>query len=66
MQTMGQGDVLQSTLLFRRGDSAENSSADIQKRLPQLAEEMSSIDLNKEQYGLTLDLEVAETVHNME
>ena len=27
---------------------------------------MSSIDLNREQYGLTLELEVAETLYNME
>ena len=43
-----------------------NLSADIKKRDEAYMEEMSDIDLSKEKYGVALDLEVAETVHNME
>lgn len=44
----------------------ENLSADIKKREDAYMEEISDIDLSKEQYGVALNLEVAETVHNME
>lgn len=55
-----------STVLFQPNMELDNLSADIQKREPAFMEEMSDIDLSKERYGVDLDIEVAETVHNME
>ena len=41
-------------------------SRDVQKKTFSVAEEMSLLDLRKEKYSLSLELEVPETVHNME
>ena len=55
-----------STVLFQPSEEMANQYADIQQRQPSFIEEMSDLDLSQELYGVSLDLEVAETVHNME
>ena len=67
-----QGDILTSTLIFQNsgfGQMEMNSfhqQSDIQKRLATLSEETSSIQLSPEQYNVALDLEVTESVYNLE
>ena len=68
-----QGDILTSTLIFQQsggfGQIDMNSfhqQSDIQKRLATLSEETSSIQLSPEQYNVALDLEVTDSVYNLE